>query len=190
MLSGFVAKISTVTAADLGASYHAGCPVGPSALRALRMKYWGFDNQAHFGTMVVSAAVVQPVLKVFSSLFRAHFPINRMKTLDNYAGDDRASMKADNTSGFNCRYVAGSSPPRWSAHAYGEAIDINTVQNPYVAGGVVSPPAGAAYLDRGNLRPGMTGPGTAVNAAFASIGWLWGGRWASPDYQHFSKSGG
>ena len=75
-------------------------------------------------------------------------------------------------------------------NAYGEAIDINTVQNPYVAGGVVSPPAGAAYLDRGNLRPGMTGPGTAVNAAFASIGWLWGGRWASPDYQHFSKSGG
>src|SRR4029079_19011149 len=77
VLSGFVAKISTVTATDLGASYHAGCPVGPSALRALRMKYWGFDNQAHFGTMVVSAAVVQPVLKVFSSLFRAHFPINR-----------------------------------------------------------------------------------------------------------------
>jgi hypothetical protein len=186
----FTGKIFTVTAADLASTYHPGCPVGPNLLRRLRMSYWGFDNLPHLGSMVVSSAVAQPVLTAFAALYRAHFPIRRIHTVDAYGGDDHASMAADNTSGFNCRYVAGSSPPKWSAHAYGEAIDINTIENPYVAGSLVSPPAGNAYLDRNNHRPGMTGPGTAVNAAFASIGWLWGGRWASPDYQHFSKNGG
>jgi hypothetical protein len=142
--------------------------------------------------MVVNAVVAQPVLTVFASLYRAHFPVRRMVTVDAYGSDDHVSMAADNTSAFNCRFVAGSNPPRWSAHAYGEAVDINTVENPYVAsdGSSVSPPAGRAYLDRGNRRPGMAGAGTAVNAAFAAVGWFWGGRWASPDYQHFSKNGG
>jgi hypothetical protein len=186
----FTGKIFTVTAADLGSSWRAGCPVGPGGLRRLRMSYWGFDNLPHVGSMVVSSAVAQPVLRVFASLYRNHFPIAKMRTVDQFNGDDHASMAADNTSGFNCRYVAGSSPPQWSAHAYGEAIDINTIENPYVSGNLVSPPAGSAYLDRNNRRPGMTGSGTPVNNAFAAIGWLWGGRWASPDYQHFSKSGG
>jgi hypothetical protein len=179
-----------VTAAELGSSYHAGCPVAPSALRMLHLSYWGFDNQPHVGTMVVNAAVAHPIVTVFASLFNAHFPVRRMVTVDQYDGDDHASMAADNTSAFNCRYVAGSSPPRWSAHAYGEAIDVNTVENPYVSGSLVSPPAGRAYLDRSNLRPGMAAPNSPLNRAFASIGWYWGGRWASPDYQHFSKHGG
>jgi len=179
-----------VTAARLGSSYRAGCPVGPAALRLLRVSHWGFDNRPHVGEIVVSAAVAQPIVSVFAALYRDRFPVRRLQTVDAFGSDDRASMAADNTSGFNCRTVAGSSPPRWSAHAYGEAIDINTIENPYVSGSYVSPPAGAAYLDRSNRRPGMAGPGTAVNAAFASIGWYWGGRWASPDYQHFSKNGG
>ena len=114
-----------------------------------------------------------------------------MVPVDAFGGSDRASMAADNTSGFNCRYADASGPPRWSAHAYGEAIDVNPVENPYVEGGRVQPSAGAGFLDRRQLRPGMAAPGTAVNDAFASAGWLWGGRWsASPDYQHFSKTGG
>ena len=64
------------------------------------------------------------------------------------AGAIRASMAADNTSGFNCRNAVAPGPPHWSAHAYGEAIDVNTVENPYVEGGVVQPAAGAAFLDR------------------------------------------
>ena len=188
----FTGTVATVTAATLGASYHPGCPVGPSALRALHLSYWGFDDRAHVGSMVVSAAVTQPVLTVFAALYRARFPVRQMTTVDAFGGDDEASMAADNTSGFNCRFVVGSQPPRWSAHAYGEAIDVNTVENPYVADstGTVFPPAGRAYLDRSNRRPGMAEPGTALNDAFASVGWFWGGRWAAPDYQHFSKNGG
>ena len=188
----FTGTVAAVTAAQLGKSYHAGCPIDPSALRMLRLSYWGFDNRPHVGALVVNAAVTQPVLTVFATLYRARFPVRRMTTVAAFGGDDKASMAADNTSGFNCRFVVASQPPRWSVHAYGEAIDVNTVENPYVAeqSGTVLPPAGSAYLDRRNLRPGMAAPGTALNDAFASVGWFWGGRWASPDYQHFSKNGG
>jgi hypothetical protein len=186
----FTGTVATVNATDLGSSYHPGCPVGPAALRILHLSYWGFDNRPHVGAMVVNLSVTQAVVTVFATLFRARFPVRRMVTIDAYGADDLASMAADNTSGFNCRPVPGSNPSRWSAHAYGQAIDINTVENPYVAGGVVQPPAGTGFLDRGNLRTGMAAPGTVLNDAFASVGWFWGGRWASPDYQHFSKNGG
>jgi D-alanyl-D-alanine carboxypeptidase len=189
--AAFSGTITTVSAGDLASTYRPGCPVGPVALRMLHMSYWGFDDRPHLGTMVVNVAVTSPVLRVFAMLFRSHFPIRRMEPVAEFGGSDPASMAADNTSGFNCRPVPGSHPPAWSAHAYGEAIDVNTVENPYLAGGRVQPDAGAAYLDRSRLRAGMAAPGTVLNNAFASIGWLWGGRWSgSPDYQHFSKTGG
>jgi hypothetical protein len=73
-------------------------------------------------------------------------------------------------------------------HAYGEAIDVNPVENPYVLGGRARPAAGARYVDRTRRRPGMA-EGALVRA-FASVGWGWGGRWGAPDYQHFSSTGG
>ena len=94
-------------------------------------------------------------------------------------------MAADNTSGFNCRFVGGTT--RWSMHAYGEAIDVNTVENPYVRGSTVSPPAGRAYLDRSRYRKGMAVPGGVLVRAFASAGWKWGASFG--DYQHFSTTG-
>ena len=82
-----------------------------------------------------------------------------MQPVDAYNGSDPASMTADNTSGFNCRNAVGSVPPQWSVHAYGEAIDVNTVENPYLEGGTVMPPAGAAFLDRSNSVPAWRSPG-------------------------------
>jgi hypothetical protein len=114
-----------------------------------------------------------------------------MVPVDTFQGSDPASMAADNTSGFNCRDAVVPGPPQWSAHACGEAIDVNTVENPYVYGGSAQPDSGAAYLDRSVYRPGMAVADGQLVAAFASVGWQWGGRWAgSPDYQHFSKTGG
>jgi hypothetical protein len=140
--------------------------------------------------MVVNAAVTQSVLTVFGRLYDARFPIRRMVPVDAYGGSDPASMDADNTSGFNCRNAVASGPPRWSAHAYGQAIDVNTIENPYVQAGVASPVAGAAYLDRSDRRPGMAFSGGVLVDAFAAVGWQWGGRWSDPDYQHFSATGG
>jgi hypothetical protein len=186
----FVARVERVTAADLPYSWRSGCPVGPSQLRRLRLAYIGFDGKRQLGALVVSARVVPKVIVVFRRLYRARFPIRRMQPIDAYHGSDDRSAAADNTSGFNCRAAVTTGAKSWSMHAYGEAIDVNDVENPYILGSRVIPPAGKAYLDRANVRPGMAVEGGALVRAFASVGWGWGGRFAgTPDYQHFSSNG-
>jgi len=179
-----------VTASELGATWHAGCPVGPGQLVQLTMRYWGFDHAAHTGEMVVSASVAPAVVRVFTTLFTARFPIFEMVPESAYGGDDNAAAAADDTSGFNCRDAVAPGPPQWSVHAYGEAIDVNDVQNPYVDGATVIPPAGSTYENRADQRPGMAVAGGTLVNAFAGVGWSWGGRWAGAvDYQHFSVNG-
>ena len=122
-------------------------------------------------------------------LFALRYPIRRMRLVDAFGADDHRSMDADNTSAFNCRFVAGS-PGVWSEHAYGRAIDVNPIENPYVTdSGHVSPPAGAGFADRSHAK-GVIHRGGPVVRAFAAIGWEWGGNWSWPkDYQHFSATG-
>jgi hypothetical protein len=180
-----------VTTAQLGATWHAGCPVGPSQLRQIEMSYWGFDGRPHTGTLVVNDSVVPSVVEVFTTLYDARFPLEEMVPESAYDGNDNDAAAADDTSGFNCRYAVAPGPPRWSVHAFGEAIDVNDVQNPYVDGSTVIPPAGGAYENRSDVRPGMAVWGGTLVDAFAAVGWYWGGRWTgSPDYQHFSLTGG
>jgi D-alanyl-D-alanine carboxypeptidase len=187
----FVARVEHVTAAELGASWHRGCPVPPAQLRLVRLRYFGFDGKPHLGTVVVNASVVRDVSRAFATLYSERFPVRRMQPISAYGGSDDRSMAADNTSGFNCRYAVAPGPKKWSVHAYGEAVDVNPVENPYVVGGAVLPKAGKKYLDRANVRPGMAVAGGSLVQAFALAGWSWGGRWAgSPDYQHFSSTGG
>ena len=157
----------------------------------IRLTYWGFDGHPHTGAIVVNASVVNSVLTVFRTLYEERFPLYEMVPEDAYKGDDNASAAADDTSGFNCRDAVAPGPPQWSVHAYGEAIDVNDVQNPYVNGSTIIPPSGAAYLNRADMRPGMAVPGGQLVQAFASVGWRWGGRWyPGTDYQHFSLTGG
>ena len=104
-----------------------------------------------------------------------------------YGGSDTRSMAVDNTSAFNCRSVTGN-PYRISQHSYGNAIDINTWENPYVTSSHVYP--SRHYLRRTPYRTGMILRHRAVARAFAYLGWLWGARWSHPDYQHFSSNGG
>ena len=183
--------MAPVSKAQLGRSYHRVCPVGPAGLLLLRLSHWGFDGRTHTGSLVVRRSAVRDLRTVFARLYARRFPIRRMQPIARYGGSDNASMAADNTSAFNCRYAVAPGPRRWSAHAYGEAIDVNPVENPYVVGGKARPPAGARYLDRSRARPGMAVRGGVLTRAFAAVGWLWGGRWSgSPDYQHFSVTGG
>jgi hypothetical protein len=173
-----------------GVSWRPGCPVGLDRLRLLEVRHWGFDDRAHRGRLVVNRDSAPGMLRVMRRLFRLHFPIRRMRLVDAYGADDHRSMDADNTSAFNCRFVSGTS--RWSEHAFGHAIDVNPIENPYADGdGYVSPPAGAPYADRGQRARGLIHRRGPVVAAFAAIGWAWGGNWAWPkDYQHFSAHGG
>jgi hypothetical protein len=154
------------------------------------MSFWGFDGRPHVGTLVVNRSVSSSVESAFRSMYAARFPLRRLQPVSVYGGSDNRSMVADNTSAFNCRYAVSNGPKSWSMHAYGEAIDINPLENPYRLDGKVLPPAGAPYMDRGNVRPGMIVAGTAPTQAFAAVGWGWGGNWSStPDYQHFSVNG-
>src|SRR5262249_51266217 len=183
----FIAHVEHVTAADLPYSWHPGCPVAPAQLRRIRLSYIGFDGERHLGELVVNARVVPQVAAVFRTLYRVRFPIRRMRPIDAYHGDDDRSAAADNTSAFNCRRAITNGPTSWSMHAYGEAVDINDVENPYVLGSRVIPPAGRAFTNRAIGRPGMAVAGGVLVRAFASVGWGWGARFA--DYQHFSING-
>ncbi len=187
----FTASVRSVTAADLGASWHSGCPVSPEQLREISLTYWGFDNAPHVGQIVVNASATSAVETAFKTLYLERFPIRSMRPVSEFGGSDDASMAVDNTSGFNCRNAVATGMPRWSAHAYGQAVDVNTVENPYLEGGQVLPPQGAPFARRSPYRAGMAVSGGQLVKAFAAVGWQWGGRWTgSPDYQHFSSTGG
>ena len=172
----------------VGSSWHAGCPTPLRDLRLVRVTYRGFDDRPRHGRLAVHRRWADEILVVFRRLYREGFPIRRVRLVDRFDADDRESMRHDNTSAFNCRYVAGTTT--WSQHAFGRAIDINPVENPYVDGSHVSPLRGRRYLDRSDVRPGMIVRGEVVVRAFRRIGWGWGGGWSpAKDYQHFSANG-
>ena len=172
-----------------GVSWHPGCPVALRDLRSLTVAYWGLDGRRQAGRLIVNESAVGSLRRVFRTLYDARFPIRRMAPIDVYGGSDFRSIEADNTSAFNCRPATGSR--NWSQHAYGLAIDINPIENPYVSGGRTSHRASVPYLDRSRVRPGMAVEGGVIVDAFDARGWGWGGRWSgTTDYQHFSSSGG
>lgn len=183
-----VSRVDADLADRMRRSHRPGCPVPLRELRHLRMTHRDFDGRARTGEMVVHRRWADDVTEVFGRLYDAGFPIARMRLVDDYRADDDLSMAANNTSGFNCRRVAGQTS--WSQHAYGEAIDINPVQNPYVRPGSIDPPAGRAYagVRRDRSAPdrlGVIRAGDLPVTAFARIGWEWGGYWeSSKDYQH------
>lgn len=185
----FSSSIEAVTAAVVPHSWRPGCPVSLEDLRLLSVTYWGFDQAAHQGALVVHADHADGVVAVMRQLFAERFPIERMELVDAYDGNDDRSMAANNTSAFNCREVSRR-PGTWSQHAFGSAIDVNPVQNPYILrDGTVLPPG--AETDRTTRSTGLITADSVVVSAFADIGWSWGGAWSSGvlDYQHFSASG-
>jgi D-alanyl-D-alanine carboxypeptidase len=170
-----------------GRSWRPGCPVHLRDLRVLTLSYYRFDKKVRVGRLIVHEDYSAEMVDVFRTLYRARFPIRRLVPVDAYGASDFRSIEADNTSAFNCRFVEGTT--RWSEHAYGRAIDVNPIENPYVSGGRTAHRASDPYVDR-SRRPGMAYEGGVLVRAFDAIGWGWGGRWTSvKDYQHFSASG-
>ncbi len=190
---GFYADVSRISPRlerrMRGKSWHRGCPVPIRRLRVIRVSYHGFDGDRHIGRLVANKDAVEALVRALRSMYRNGFKIRRMWLVDRYEGNDRRSMRADNTSAFNCRFVSGTT--RWSEHAYGRAIDINPVENPYVGSdGSVSPRSGRPYVDRSRRAKGMIHARDATVRAFRRGGWGWGGYWrTAKDYMHFSASG-
>lgn len=174
-----------------GVVWHPGCPVALSSLRSLTLSYWGYDDEPHLGTLVVHRDAAAAMVRVFRRLYEARFHIERMEPAEVVGGDDDGLGRRNITSGFNCRRVSGSS--RWSQHAYGRAVDVNPLVNPWLrADGTASLAESAPFADRGSLVwvPGVIRPGDAAVRAFRAVGWRWGGDWrTSKDLQHFSANG-
>lgn len=187
--SSYDATIRGITVEELGSSWRPGCPVAVEDLRRLDVRHWNMEGTAVDGGLVVHADHAEDLVTVFERLFDAGFPIHSLRPITDFDSDDDRSMAANNSSAFNCREIAGR-PGVWSQHAYGGAVDLNPLLNPWVRGAQVDPPEGAVYVDRTLGEPGMVVAGDVVTQAFAAIGWHWGGDWNSTiDYQHFSHNG-
>jgi hypothetical protein len=175
--------------------WHQGCPVGFSELRLLTVSHWGFDGRAHTGQLVVNRAAVGPLARALGTLYGLHFPIRHLRLADMYGPSRGRPRDGDVSGSFDCRQAVpspctgGRGTGTWSMHAYGLAVDLNPVENPYVGCGQSRDPATKPYFDRSRHRRGMV-TARAV-AAFRSLGWGWGGSWAgnTKDYMHFSSTG-
>ncbi|HET9143537.1 M15 family metallopeptidase [Actinophytocola sp.] len=164
------------------------CPVAATDLRYLTMAFHGFDGRTHTGEMIVNARAADAVTTVFGKLFAAGFPIEEMRVTGPEELTAAPTGDGNNTAAFVCRPAVNQT--RWSAHAYGLAIDVNPFCNPYSKGDLVLPELASSYVDRRNVRPGMVFAGDGIVRAFAAIGWSWGGTWTTPrDLQHFTATG-
>ena len=178
-----------------GRFWHPGCPVRLARLRLLTVTHWGFDRRVHTGQLVVNRDAAAPLSRVFRRLYELRFPIRHMRLADAYGPRRSRPADGDVSAAFACREAVpspctgGTGTGSWSEHAYGEAVDLNPIENPYVGCGRTRRRASRPYLNRSRLRRGMVTP--AVVRAFRSIGWGWGGAWtgSTKDYMHFSATG-
>jgi SH3-like domain-containing protein len=170
-------------------TWRKGCPVALSSLAYVTVSYWGFDDKVHHGIVIIHKNLANDLVAIFNELYQIKFPIQKIKPIEFYHGDDDAAMRDNNTSAFNCRAMTDF-PDQYSAHSYGGAIDINPLINPYVNGDKVSPIEGKKYLDRNVDAKGKINQDSEARQIFINHGWTWGGdfRGTIKDYQHFEKS--
>jgi len=174
--------------------WHPGCPVKRYRLRILTTRYYGFDHRTHLGRIVVNEAVAKRLAKVFRKLYAMQFPIREISFKATYG--PRPHDNGDVTASFECRDAVPSpcngnaKGTHWSMHAYGEAVDLNPRENPYVGCGMTRDKTARSYMKRRNVRPGMV-TRRIYRETFATVGWGWGGLWtgSTKDYMHFSSNG-
>ena len=190
-----IRPLSPHVRAQVKTAWHRGCPVPLSGLRVLAVTYHGFDHRTHTGRMVVNRSAAAPLARVFHRLYYLNVPIRHMSIANMYRPARSQPRDGDFTGSFSCRQavpspcVGGTGTGTWSEHAFGLAVDLNPVENPYVGCGQSRDPHSRPFFNRSRHRRGMV---TArVIGAFGSIGWGWGGAWAgsTKDYMHFSANG-
>lgn len=172
-------------------SYKEGCPVTREELSYCRVLYVGPDEAVYIGELVVNDEIAEDILEIFRELFDNGYKIGKMVLVDDYGGDDNLSMADNNTSAFNYRIVNHTTT--LSRHAYGLAIDINPLYNPWIyekdGETIVDPPSGAEYADRSLKNEYYLTGEDLCTQLFLAHGFSWGGDWEdSKDYQHFSKA--
>lgn len=161
------------------------CPVQRrGSLRVVRINFLDFEGNVQRGELVVNADVASSVVRIFSRLFEEQFPIRKMRPVENYKGNSNASLRADNTSAYNCRRADQINAPfRDSPHASGRAVDINPRENPW------KDLRCKCWFPSSKLRARVPGPGVILRSGlvwktFKSEGWIWQNI-DVPDYMHF-----
>lgn len=176
-----------------GNSHKENCPISFKDLKYLNLSYINFEGESKVGELIVHKDVSKEVIEIFNKLYEIKYPIERMQLVSDYNGNDFASIEANNTSSYNCRNVEGTN--KWSRHAFGKAIDINPLQNPFISkSGNISHKESLKYkkrehknLNNPNDKAMILKDDTIVKM-FKSYGWIWGGEWITiKDYQHFDK---
>jgi hypothetical protein len=198
LFSAFNANISPITN-DIrdrmirGHTWQRGCPVPLRDLRYLQVKYHDFNGRDRLGELIVHKDIAYDILYIMEELYNVGYPIREMRLISDFGGNDWHSIEADNTSAFNCRRATGSK--KWSNHAYGKAIDINPIENPYISrNGHISHKESLKYRKRvhyGFRTPqdkALLLPNDLAVKIFKNYGFRWGGDWIHiKDYQHFDK---
>lgn len=172
-------------AAMTGKSWRTGCPVTLDDLDTVRVKYFDFDGRTEEGTLVVHGRVAEDVARIFASLYKARFPVRKISQWEKYGPGKYAEQ--DVTVGFYCE-KADDAPGEWSSHAYGVAIDLNPLENPFRQGEKPWWPKGSAEFARRDGGKGKIGADSVAVRSFTHYGWSWGGAYqGETDYMHFYK---
>ncbi|MBQ9478046.1 MAG: M15 family metallopeptidase [Selenomonadaceae bacterium] len=176
-----------------GRSYKKNCPLPLTELRYLRLLHKNLSGEVLSGEMICNRAIADALIDIFSRLFDASYPIERMILIDDYDADDELSMRDNNSSCFNFRFVSHTN--RISKHGYGLAVDINPLYNPYITfvdgKKNIEPATAVAFEDRSGDFPYKIVEGDLCCRLFAEHGFGWGGDWIDgKDYQHFFVLGG
>lgn len=161
-------------------------------LRYVHILHYDFDGNPAEGELICNEYIAQDLVEIFYQLYSNEYRLEKVLLIDEYDGDDTASMEDNNTSCFNYRTVPGKSS--LSKHSYGLAIDINPLYNPYITYNKdgtmnVSPASGESYADRTLSFPYKIDEEDLCYKLFIQHGFTWGGSWNhSKDYQHFQKA--
>lgn len=161
-----------------------GCPAGRKDLRRLDINYVNFDGEINRGALVANRDAVDDLSGIFTALFDAGFPIDRMRPVEAYDGDVDRSLRANNTSAFNCRKPDQiNAPVLDSPHANGRAIDINPYQNPW------TDPRCDCWMPSDDFAAARIGAGVIIEDSlpwrlFTDRGWIWQDI-KVPDFMHF-----
>ena len=161
-----------------------GCPAGREDLRRVEVNFHDWKGGVERGVLVVNRDVAGDIADIFTEIFNRRFPIRSMRPIEQFGGDDNASMAADNTSAYNCRTAAqANSNAADSPHANGRAVDINPRENPWLD------PRCDCFMPTGTHAARTPGKGKILEGgpvwrAFTKRGWIWQDI-ATPDYQHF-----
>ncbi len=175
-----------------GVSYEENENISLEDLRYMHILHYNFDAEVTEGELICNKAIADDLLEIFYELYLSEYKIEKVRLIDEYGGDDTASMEDNNTSCFNYRVVDGTTS--LSKHAYGLAIDINPFYNPYVVfqpdgDTYISPKGSEDYADRSTEFPYKINDEDLCYKLFMEHGFVWGGNWNScKDYQHFQKT--